>query len=206
MTCALGGNLYCKQTMELRLANGFSATCGKEPHVAEKKECESCREKRRLRQKREYHDCNKAAISERRKRFATLGLCTRCGKNTPEGGRLTCELCLKRQHNLDLIRKDKVYAAYGGYQCACCGEEIRHFLTLDHINNDGAAHRKEVFGDSRASAGSHRSLYCWIIKNNFPSIFQVLCMNCNWGKRMNGGVCPHVTCVSEAARPRQPKG
>lgn len=195
----LGGNLYCKRTRETRLDNGLCATCGKQPHILEKKECESCREKRRLRQKCEYHGYNKTTISEKRRQFAVLGLCTRCGKNTPEEGKLTCELCLRKQHDLDQIRKDKVYEAYGGYQCACCGEEVRQFLTLDHINNDGASHRREVFGESRTSAGSHRSLYCWIIRNNFPSMFQVLCMNCNWGKRINGGVCPHKVITTKGA-------
>jgi hypothetical protein len=30
-----------------------------------------------------------------------------------------------------------------------------------------------------------------IIKTGFPDGYQVLCMNCNWGKRMNKGICPH---------------
>jgi hypothetical protein len=38
------------------------------------------------------------------------------------------------------IRED-VIAAYGG-RCACCGEFERDFLTLDHVNNDGAEHRR----------------------------------------------------------------
>jgi hypothetical protein len=31
----------------------------------------------------------------------------------------------------------------------------------------------------------------YIIKNNYPDDFQILCANCNWGKQLNGGVCPH---------------
>ena len=80
------------------------------------------------------------------------------------------------------IAKDKCYNAYGGYVCACCGVIGESFLTLDHINNDGAEHRK-LFNPS--------ALYRWIIRNNFPAMFQVLCWNCNCGKNMNGGVCPH---------------
>lgn len=67
-------------------------------------------------------------------------------------------------------------------KCACCGESNIKFLTIDHINNDGAEHRNEI-GRSK--------LYSWLIKNNFPEGFQVLCMNCNWGKAQNKGVCPH---------------
>jgi hypothetical protein len=28
--------------------------------------------------------------------------------------------------------------------------------------------------------------------NGFPAGFQVLCFNCNQGRRLNHGVCPHV--------------
>jgi hypothetical protein len=28
-------------------------------------------------------------------------------------------------------------------------------------------------------------------KHGYPEGFQVLCMNCNWGRYRNGGVCPH---------------
>lgn len=71
---------------------------------------------------------------------------------------------------------------YGGPVCACCGETTYSFLTLDHIYNDGAAHRKSM---------GNKHLYRWIIANGYPDGFQVLCMNCNFGKFQNGGVCPH---------------
>jgi len=63
-----------------------------------------------------------------------------------------------------------------GNKCACCGEIIRCFLTIDHKNNDGRKHRKH--SDS------------WIIKHHYPEDLQILCWNCNWGRRMFG-VCPH---------------
>ena len=81
--------------------------------------------------------------------------------------------------------KDAVYGAYGGYKCVCSGEECKTFLTIDHINNDGAANRKVI--GNRGGVG----IYLWIIKNNFPPGFQVLCFNCNHGKQLNGGICPH---------------
>jgi hypothetical protein len=83
--------------------------------------------------------------------------------------------------------KDAVFAAYGGYVCACCGETQKEFLSLDHINNDGNKHRKGITG-KRHFAGFHT--YSWLAKNGFPSGYQVLCMNCNWGKRFTG-ICPH---------------
>lgn len=97
-----------------------------------------------------------------------------------------------RERNLQWQReyrrkvKDLCYEAYGGYVCTCCGVTGEKFLTLDHVNNDGAKHRKEQIG-SRGGIG----IYLWIIRNNFPPIFQVLCFNCNHAKQLNGGVCPH---------------
>lgn len=81
--------------------------------------------------------------------------------------------------------KDAVFGAYGGYTCVCCGESQKLFLSIDHIANDGAAHRKQI--GFRGGIG----LYLWIVKHDFPSGFQVLCFNCNHGKQLNGGVCPH---------------
>jgi hypothetical protein len=80
--------------------------------------------------------------------------------------------------------KQRAMDGYGG-KCSCCGETELAFLTLDHINNDGAAHRKEL-----GYAGG-QSFYHWVIKNDFPSLLQVLCWNCNEGRRFNDGVCPH---------------
>lgn len=78
--------------------------------------------------------------------------------------------------------KTQVLEAYGAF-CACCGEAERPFLTFDHKNNDGAAHRRVI--------GSGHIFYRWMIDNDFPDSIQVLCFNCNSGKHNNGGVCPH---------------
>lgn len=91
----------------------------------------------------------------------------------------------------DKRAKDACYAAYGGYICACCGEREPKFLTLDHVNNDGAEHRRLIGSGSKNVGG--KKTYAWLIANGFPLGFQVLCMNCNWGKARNGGVCPHKT-------------
>lgn len=62
------------------------------------------------------------------------------------------------------------------------------FLSLDHIHNNGAAERRQISGAAK-SAGM--LFYGWLKKRGYPPGYQVLCMNCNFGKRMNGGVCPH---------------
>ena len=83
-------------------------------------------------------------------------------------------------------RKDAIFSAYGGYVCKCCGEKEKFFLSIDHIENDGAKMVKE----GKYKRGS-AYFYNWLIKNNFPKGFQVLCMNCQFGKKNNGGMCPH---------------
>lgn len=83
--------------------------------------------------------------------------------------------------------KQKVFNHYGE-RCACCGETERTFLTLDHINNDGAEHRRSLGKDRTTSPDK---VWRAVIKENYPNTFQILCYNCNCGKRDNGGVCPH---------------
>lgn len=91
--------------------------------------------------------------------------------------------------------RDEVYRAYGGYKCACCGETEKAFLSIDHINNDGASHKREC------NLTTGEQLYRWLKRHGFPDGFQVLCMNCQWGKRNNNGVCPHqVRCNDHPER------
>lgn len=79
--------------------------------------------------------------------------------------------------------RSKVFDAYGN-SCACCGESTLEFLTIDHVNNDGAAHRKAVSGSTEAVMRD-------IINSNYPKDYQILCWNCNCSKQFSGG-CPHA--------------
>ncbi len=87
--------------------------------------------------------------------------------------------------------KHEVFLAYGGAKCACCGETEEAFLSIDHIFNDGATHRKEIRKPLKNGKGSTSGILGWLKTSNFPAGFQILCMNCNFGKSKNGGVCPH---------------
>lgn len=88
--------------------------------------------------------------------------------------------------------KDRTYKSkkavydYYGYICNCCGETLRSMLTVDHVNNDGFRDKNP---DGRRKSGL--TLYLTIIREGFPEKYQVLCMNCNWSKRMNNGICEH---------------
>ena len=97
-----------------------------------------------------------------------------------------------RVYTENLRNKVVSYYSKGTNSCACCGEKEYNFLTLDHINNDGAEHKRFL------KTRSTRNIYIWIIKNNFPPIFQILCFNCNCGRyyRTNN-VCPHQTFIGK---------
>ncbi len=78
----------------------------------------------------------------------------------------------------------EMLVAFGPF-CACCGETEPKFLTIDHINNDGGVHRREL-------GGSASSIVFDLQKRGFPKgEFQLLCYNCNCGRARNGGICPH---------------
>lgn len=165
-----------------KVASGLCGICGTRPLVTAL-ECEECRVKRTS-QHRDYYKHNADKWRDRSKKRSDAGLCNRCGKNNPKTGHKSCETCLEKHRERHQARKDKVYAAYGGYICNCCGETMKEFLMIDHVKNDGADHRRTL------KPGDKASLYSWLIRNNFPEGFQVLCANCNWGKRIYG-VCPH---------------
>lgn len=97
------------------------------------------------------------------------------------------DACKKRRMMIKALVFTK-YSGGDGYRCACCGETELHFLQLDHINNDGAEFRKKFLG--RQTAAGFQT-YSWLFKNGCPEGYQVLCANCNHGKRMNKGTCPH---------------
>lgn len=89
------------------------------------------------------------------------------------------------QRNYQKKFRDIVFNFYGS-KCNCCGEDGRSFLAIDHINNDGHSDRAEKGYKRRGYV-----LYKYIVKQNFPDTYQILCWNCNWSKRVNKGICEH---------------
>jgi len=97
------------------------------------------------------------------------------------------EISLEKKRKAYQVRTDKLLKEalyeYGG-KCACCGESEPLFLSFDHILENGAEMRK--------IHGSGVDFYHWLKKNNYPrDTIQLLCLNCNLGKALNDGVCPH---------------
>lgn len=104
-----------------------------------------------------------------------------------------CDDCrLKKKIKRQEIRQT-IFNHYG-QKCNCtCGCNVtnpRH-LTLDHVENNGAEHRKEV--------GKSEFFYRWVIRNNFPDDLQILCFNCNCAKSNYGG------CLEEDIKVKTPK-
>ena len=94
----------------------------------------------------------------------------RLPQRTPEGARQ-----FRAQAKADAL------AAYGG-SCFCCGETDLAMLTLDHANDDGG-------GYSRGG----NEVYQRLRREGFPQGLglRVACHNCNAGRHLCGGVCPH---------------
>ena len=125
-------------------------------------------------------------------------LCKRCKADKPRDSMEAktnyniCQSCIKgtsyigrvnRVNGIKISEARKVVLKFYGAFCGCCGEDEESFLDIDHVFNDGADHRREIKKD----------LCVWIVQNNFPNPerYQVLCSNCNQGKRRAGGICPH---------------
>lgn len=109
------------------------------------------------------------------------GICVRCFSN-PIYRKRSCKTCIDKQLLSNKRIKDAAYNAYGGYICSCCKEKELSFLSIDHIENDGKLLRK--------TQGTGTALYRWLVRNNFPKGYQILCMNCQFGKSKYG-ICPH---------------
>ncbi|XOB41414.1 MAG: hypothetical protein ACKKMW_01645 [Candidatus Nealsonbacteria bacterium] len=83
------------------------------------------------------------------------------------------------------VKALKAYSNNKEQRCICCGETEVDFLCLDHIDNDGTEQRKKY--------GLGTSFLKWLKANNYPKNLrlQVMCLNCNMSKRIQGSVCIH---------------
>lgn len=75
------------------------------------------------------------------------------------------------------IIRDRVLFEYsdGEMCCASCLYTDERALTIDHVDNNGAEHRKQL---------KRANIYIWLEQNNYPPGYQVLCHNCNWIKHI----------------------
>lgn len=85
-----------------------------------------------------------------------------------------------------LKREVLTYYGNGKLACICCSESIYEMLSIDHIDNNGSVERKKV-------RRTGHLIYKHLKKFHFPKGYQTLCFNCNMGKQINKGICPHKT-------------
>lgn len=201
-----------KRDCDVAKAAGLCTICLKVPSSGDTLECDNCRigrsesgktRKKRYRLEGRCVRCGAAnpnapdramcpeCLSDykrynaaKARKHAAAGKCRDCGRDTSAGRRM-CDVCLKRGKSRHKRLLATVIAAYGG-KCVCFGCDVIEpmFLTVDHTNGGGTKHRKSI---GKCSSG----FYLWIIKNDFPKDFQILCWNCNCGRARNGGICPH---------------
>jgi hypothetical protein len=94
----------------------------------------------------------------------------------------------KTKARRDALRYE-LLTAYGG-ECACCGEDNPLFLTVDHVNGNGRAHRRSLLQTNGTTPSE--MIMRDLKQRGWPKDeFQLLCFNCNCGRARNGGVCPH---------------
>jgi len=150
-----------------------------QPSVSGRTMCQDCLDKRAVNQK------------AKRESLIEQGLCVQCGKQTPVGDGKRCADCVEKRNEWyqgsttqkkDKARRDAnrlaVLAHYGG-KCVKCGEMKPHCLAVDHIHGDGNTHRRTI--------GKHGSgFFKWLVDNDFPDGFQILCHNCNMEKHLRG--------------------
>lgn len=96
-----------------------------------------------------------------------------------------CKVCRRPQSVAEkLTVKRLTIETYGG-ECVCCGENTLEFLTIDHIDGNGAEERHNL------NMGGGHQFYHWLKKQGYPKgNYQVLCFNCNFAKHAYGK-CPH---------------
>jgi hypothetical protein len=108
---------------------------------------------------------------------------------------------LNKKQTEDRIKRKKTvfeYYSKGKLVCSCCKLDGNYgmvvgldFLTIDHI-----IPKREMEKDPEMIKMGYRAsrkadpLCQWLITNNFPKGFQILCWNCNKAKGVLGK-CPH---------------
>lgn len=117
----------------------------------------------------------KMSSAQARSRLYNNGQCVRCCSRLRTEGRRTCSACssyfrVKRSAQYAALRK-QVFA--GGYGTSCLICHSKADLSIDHADGGGAAHW--------GAHGIRNSFqfYRWLVRNNLPPGFRVLCRSCN---------------------------
>lgn len=99
-----------------------------------------------------------------------------------------CKECNKvRKNKENLLLKEQTIMEYGG-KCVCCADRNVIFLTMDHIDGNGAEHRKTINSKYKMTGVK---FYRWLRQQGYPKDnYRILCFNCNFAMHVLGK-CPH---------------
>lgn len=127
------------------------------------------RQERKREANRRYYQANREAILEQKQGYTEAN----------RGAKAQYD---RRRYDTARAEVLAHYSPSSPPRCACCGTTRK--LTIDHVNGGGTAHRREIFG--RPQSGWQ--FYLWLIAENFPPGYQVLCRPCN-GSKHDGERC-----------------
>jgi hypothetical protein len=118
--------------------------------------CKDCRiiENREYRERRRKRIGNELFVKQERERYKG------CAERHNANKRLIC------LYAYGVNKKRNPF-------CNCCGDDEIRVLTIDHIipvYKTKELRKKGI------------TLYCWLIKNDFPKTYQILCRRCNISK------------------------
>lgn len=138
-----------------------------------KKRCATCKKRKPVSQ-----------FSRATKRKCGLqSACKACQQAAKDKWRTANPAAYRRQQRRTCKRyavklKREVLSHYSGGTPVCnrCGfDENIAALTIDHVNNDGASHRRELAAQNQLPS---KRFYNWLKHQGYPAGFQVLCFNC----------------------------
>lgn len=123
---------------------------------------------------------------KRKRRHELKGKCAQCGVRWPRPNRRTCARCVsvinRQQAARYRLLREGALDAYGR---TCANPECttpKATLTIDHMDGRGADHW---------AANKIRNtfqFYAWLLRNNWPDGYQVLCRPCNASKGASAAV------------------
>lgn len=163
----------CRKRWTRRVKQGLCLDCDA-PHLPKRRRCA------------EHLRVLVNKVVARQKERRDVGLCIQCGVNPLEtlNHCHDCRVTTNGHKSASRQRAINAVLDHYGRECACCGEAMPEFLTIDHKGNDGKQHRE--YGDV------YRILYRDFQRTGkWKEDCETSCYNCNSGRWRNGGICPH---------------
>jgi hypothetical protein len=101
------------------------------------------------------------------RRLTSNGKCTLCSQNQA------------KQQKVDMKKAAVEHYSAGKMECARCGIDDIDVLTIDHIDQGGAKHRRDngIAGSNSRTGTTYFAR--WLKQNGYPPGYRVLCFNCN---------------------------